>query len=147
MIREKELLALKKAVADRLEFLKNQKQLCLPDIKEQLRKNFSKSLDVKSLQYNKDFVAKFLNTKRPIHLQKMRQLAEASQLRGSIQQRQLVLLYGAGDVPPESPCRFFNTFGREFARALSQEKLHLPSDHPIDMQFLEVMPLASLSSF
>lgn len=81
VIREKELLALKKTVASHLDYLKNQKQLCLNEVKEQFRKNFTKSLDHKSLQYNKDFSNKF-NFKRPVHLQRMRQLAEASQLRG-----------------------------------------------------------------
>ena len=59
MIREKELLALKKTVASHLDYLKNQKQLCLNEVKEQFRKNFTKSLDHKSLQYNKDFSNKF----------------------------------------------------------------------------------------
>ena len=34
MIREKELLALKKTVASHLDYLKNQKQLCLNEVKE-----------------------------------------------------------------------------------------------------------------
>ena len=51
-------------MADRLEFLRNQKNLNIGDIKEQFRKNFSRSLDHKSLQYNRDFLSKFLYTKK-----------------------------------------------------------------------------------
>ena len=61
---------LKKAFNDKLEFLKNQKNLCITDIKDSLKKNFRKSLDHKSFQF-KDFMKKF-QQKQPYHLAKIK---------------------------------------------------------------------------
>ena len=52
------MAALKKAFNDKLEFLKNQKNLNITEIKDSLKKNFTKSLDHKSFQF-KDFMKKF----------------------------------------------------------------------------------------
>lgn len=58
-MKSKDMMALKKAFTDKLEFLRNQKTVNLGDLKEQFRKNFTKSLDHKSFQY-KDFMKKYL---------------------------------------------------------------------------------------
>jgi histone deacetylase complex regulatory component SIN3 len=58
ILKSKEMAALKKAFNDKLEFLRNQKNLNITDIKDSLKKNFTKSLDHKSFQF-KDFMKKF----------------------------------------------------------------------------------------
>jgi len=59
VLKVKDMMALKKAFNDKLEFLKNQKAVNINELKEQFRKNFTKSLDHKSFQY-KDFMKKYL---------------------------------------------------------------------------------------
>lgn len=64
------MAALKKAFNDKLEFLKNQKNLNITDIKDSLKKNFTKSLDHKSFQF-KDFMKKF-QQKQLYHMAKIK---------------------------------------------------------------------------
>lgn len=143
VVRERELLALRKAVADRLEFLRSQKNHAISDIREQFRKNFSRSLDHKSLQYNRDFHSKFVNTKKHSHLQRLRQLSEDAKMRSLLHKRDVPVLYGAVDAPEGH--LFMNTFGRDFAKVgLIYRKDVTVKDHPIDLRFIEDMPLPVL---
>ena len=65
-MKSKDMMALKKAFTYKLEFLRNQKTINLGDLKEQFRKNFTKSLDHKSFQY-KDFMKKYLQKQNHIN--------------------------------------------------------------------------------
>ena len=59
VLKSKEMADLKKQFTNKLEFLVNQKKSVLPELTEQFRKNFTKSLDHKSFQF-KDFMKKYL---------------------------------------------------------------------------------------
>jgi hypothetical protein len=59
VLKSKEMADLKKQFTNKLEFLVNQKKSALPELTEQFRKNFTKSLDHKSFQF-KDFMKKYL---------------------------------------------------------------------------------------
>ena len=48
MLKLKDMMALKKTFNDKLEYLKNQKSLNINELKDQFRRNFTKSLDHKS---------------------------------------------------------------------------------------------------
>jgi len=50
---------MKKAFHEKLEFLKNQKSQNINDLKDNFKRNFTKSLDHKSFQY-KDFMKRYL---------------------------------------------------------------------------------------
>ena len=51
ILKEKDFIAFKKSLYDKHDFLENQKINHLNEIKEQFKKNFTKSLDHKSFQY------------------------------------------------------------------------------------------------
>ena len=59
ILKSKEMADLKKQFTNKLEFLINQKKSVLPELTDQFRKNFTKSLDHKSFQF-KDFMKKYL---------------------------------------------------------------------------------------
>lgn len=59
VLKTKEMSDLKKQFTNKLEFLENQKKQMLPELTDQFRKNFTKSLDHKSFQF-KDFMKKYL---------------------------------------------------------------------------------------
>ena len=67
------MVTLKKTFNDKLEFLRNQKMSNINEHKDQLKKNFTKSLDHKSFQY-KHFMKNFLN--KPNHAIKIKQISE-----------------------------------------------------------------------
>ena len=143
VLKEKDLSLLKKAVADRLEFLQNEKERSLLDIKDQFKKYFAKSLDHKSLKYSKDFNSRYLNTKKNFHLNLIRSIAEDNLLKTNIRECKIGKLYGA--VEAQEGQVFFNSFGKDFAKAGPKIEPTIPQDHPIDMRFLAVTPIEVLN--
>lgn len=64
-ITAKDLQKIKETFKERLEFHKNLKKQSLGELKDILKKNFTKSLDHKSFQY-KDFLKKFMNKQQQV---------------------------------------------------------------------------------
>ena len=136
--KEKDLKALKKALSDRLDYLKTVKKSGIGDIKEAFRKNFTKSLDHKSFQY-KDFMKKF--TQKQYHEKMIKKFSEA---RKRLRENELSLLYGVGEVPEKSDLEFYNTFCEDFGKLFDKtwlNELKKRPNHPIDMQFIQNLPL------
>ena len=69
-IKQKELIALRKLLNDRLEYQKNQKNSQINDIKEQFKRNFTRSLDHKSFQYRAEPMKKLMS--KTIQVQKIK---------------------------------------------------------------------------
>lgn len=137
ILKPKDMQDLKKQFTNKLEFLVNQKKAALPELTDQFRKNFTKSLDHKSFQF-KDFMKKYLQ--KQTQIQKIRQIAEDNSSKRRYLPHQRNILYGAGEQRDDSNYKFFNTFGKDFGGKFDISRLkRLDScpDYPIDMKFFE----------
>ena len=118
-MKSKEMANLKKAFTDKLEFLRNHKSASINEIKDQLRKNFTKSLDHKSCVY-KAFIKKLMNHAE--HLKTMKKISEDNNKKRRINDERY-LLYGCGEQPKKlKQQKFYNTFGEEFGGSSKPSK-------------------------
>jgi hypothetical protein len=125
---------MKEIFTERLEYLRNLKKQSLGEIMDQLRKNFTKSLDHKSFQY-KDFLKKYMNKQQHIRL-----LIERHPLARITNENELSNLFGVGEKPDNHHYRYFNTFGKQFGGEFSRPRVEFHNkiqDFPIDMKFME----------
>lgn len=128
-----------------MEFLRNHKSSNINEYKDNFRKNFTKSLDHKSFQY-KDFIKKYLQKQN--HVKWIKQILEDNDLKRRLTPNQINLLYGSGDQSVKSDYRFYNSYGKEFSGCFSKDRLkqlERTPDHPIDMRFLDDMPMEAIS--
>ena len=111
---------LRKQFANKLEYLKSQKTLIMPDLSDQFRKNFTKSLDHKSFHF-KDFMKKHLA--KITHIQKIRQISEENATKRRFKENDINLLFGSGEQPNDSDYRFYNSFGKDFGGKFDKSRL------------------------
>jgi histone deacetylase complex regulatory component SIN3 len=95
LLKSKEMASLKKAFTDKLEFLRNHKSANINELKDQLRKNFTKSLDHKSCVY-KHFIKKLMNHGH--HMNIIKKISEDNNKKRRIDDDKY-LLYGCGEPP------------------------------------------------
>lgn len=70
-----------------------------------------------------------------------------SEGRKRLGENELGLLFGVGEVPEKSDLEFYNTFGKDFGKSFDETRLRelrRRPDHPIDMQFIQKLPLETL---
>ena len=137
LLKAKEMASLKKAFTDKLEFLRGHKsgpQGSIKELKDQLRKNFTKSLDHKSCVY-KHFIKKLMSHTH--HIGIIKRISEDNNRKRRIGDDKY-LLYGSGEQPKKfKQQKFYNTFGEEFGGNTHQQQEHVVADYPIDMQMME----------
>lgn len=141
VLKAKDMANLKQQFAGKLEFLRNHKSSNLNEFKDAFRKNFTKSLDHKSFQY-KDFMKKYLQKQN--HVKWIKQILEDNDLKRRLTPNQINLLYGSGDQSVKSDYRFYNSYGKEFSGCFSKDRLkqlERNPDHPIDMRFMDELPM------
>lgn len=102
-----------------------------PQFEEVFRRNWVKSLDHRSFQYNREFIKKF--QQKTQHISEIRALSLANQ-GGSLRHKNLL----KGGNLPCSP--FYHSFGNflknETTRLLGDA---MPEDHPMDMRHLDAV--------